>query len=96
MLQPSPEEVEFTAGKGFQFKEEGFYRTIKRKAREYFKANGINHTKANFFGIFSFYLNLLAMIVFGWAAFVQGSIICALLHVRTQRQYLILLANSAD
>lgn len=70
---------ESRAAKLFSFPEDGFYRTLKQRTREYFKKNNL-HTKATPIEVFYFVVTILFLYFSIWAAFVQGSILGAVLH----------------
>jgi fatty acid desaturase len=67
------------SAKLFSFADDGFYRTLKQRTREYFKENNL-HTKATPIEIVYFVATILSIYYFTWAAFVQGSLIAAVLH----------------
>eukprot|EP01087_Luapelamoeba_hula_P016565 TRINITY_DN50_c0_g1_i1.p1 TRINITY_DN50_c0_g1~~TRINITY_DN50_c0_g1_i1.p1 ORF type:complete len:478 (+),score=74.70 TRINITY_DN50_c0_g1_i1:106-1539(+) len=94
-VKPSEEEIEFVAGKGFTFAEDGFYRTVKKRARQYFKDHNIPHTKANAWGILMAVLNIIVLSYLCFAAFVQGSYIAAFFH-GIARALLIIRPNHAS
>lgn len=76
---PDAKFEESRAAKLFSFADDGFYRTLKRKTRDYFKKNNL-HTKATPIEIVYFVATLLFIYLCTWAAFVQGSFLAAILH----------------
>jgi fatty acid desaturase len=76
---PNAKLEESRSAKLFSFEEGGFYRTLKQRTREYFKTNNLT-TKATTMEIIYFVATILSIYFCTWAAFVQGSLIAAVLH----------------
>lgn len=76
---PNVKLEESRSAKLFSFEEGGFYRTLKQRTREYFKTNNLT-TKATTMEIIYFVATILSIYFCTWAAFVQGSLIAAVLH----------------
>jgi fatty acid desaturase len=67
------------SAKLFSFEDGGFYHTLKQRTREYFKKNNLS-TKATTLDVLFFVVTILSIYYCTWAAFVQGSLIAAVLH----------------
>jgi fatty acid desaturase len=76
---PNAKLEESRSAKLFSFEEGGFYRTLKQRTREYFKTNNLS-TKATTMEVIYFVATILSIYFCTWAAFVQGSLIAAVLH----------------
>jgi fatty acid desaturase len=76
---PNAKLEESRSAKLFSFEEGGFYRTLKQRTREYFKTNNLS-TKATTMEVIYFVATILGIYFCTWAAFVQGSLIAAVLH----------------